>query len=351
MQKLKIGIVGLNFGNAIIQNELINGTAGSRFELAAICDMNHTKLDQLAHQYQVKAYTDLDQLITDAEIDVIGLYTGPSGRANLIRRIIHAGKHVITTKPFELDPVAALEILHEAKQIGRIVHLNSPGPTYATDIQCIKDWQIEYKLGRCISTQWQVWSNYSEQADGSWYDDPTTCPAAPILRLGIYGINDILNFCKQPQTLHVMHSRFQTGRPTADAAQLTIRFAGGEMAHLFAGFCIADGAPHTRRMIMTFENGAVYMNAGGREDLATQDVRMELQTTGPDGTGSIIRRTIPAGSRSGQYQWDVLYKAVRGEAVEETTTPEMIVDGIRIIQAMAESDRTGQVVRLAGTAD
>jgi hypothetical protein len=44
---------------------------------------------------------------------------GRAGRAGLIRRAIGAGKHVLTTKPFELDPWAAREVLAEAQRLGR----------------------------------------------------------------------------------------------------------------------------------------------------------------------------------------------------------------------------------------
>jgi hypothetical protein len=50
-------------------------------------------------------------LIADPNIPVIGLYTGPVGRAALIHRIIEAGKDVMTTKPFELDSEAALAVM------------------------------------------------------------------------------------------------------------------------------------------------------------------------------------------------------------------------------------------------
>jgi len=51
MEKLKIGIVGLNFGREIIARELITGPAQPYFELAAVCDLVVGKADQAAKQY------------------------------------------------------------------------------------------------------------------------------------------------------------------------------------------------------------------------------------------------------------------------------------------------------------
>jgi predicted dehydrogenase len=136
----------------------------------------------------------------------------------LIRKAIRAGKHVMTTKPFELDPQAAANVLAEAKSLGMVVHLNSPPATRPGDIQQIFNWQREHDLGRPVSAQCQTWVSYREKPDGSWYDDPKRCPVAPIFRLGIYAINDLMFLFKNPRQVSVMHSRLFTQRPTPDHA-------------------------------------------------------------------------------------------------------------------------------------
>src|SRR5690606_35100525 len=122
---LPIGIVGLNFGRHIL-DQLARDDVKLHLRLAAVCDMDALKAADYATRFGVKAYTSIDDLIADPAIPAIGLFTGPVGRAALIRKIIHAGKDVITTKPFETDPDAALDVLREARSIGRVVHLNSP---------------------------------------------------------------------------------------------------------------------------------------------------------------------------------------------------------------------------------
>src|SRR5262249_4882665 len=140
----------------------------------------------------VRTYESLDEILADPVIPAVGLYTGPSRRADLLRKIIRAGKHVMTTKPFELDPHAALEVMQEARSRGCIVHLNSPAPVMPLDVSQIKQWQTEFRLGEPVACRADVWAGYREKADGSWCDDPELCPVAPIFRLGIYLINDLL---------------------------------------------------------------------------------------------------------------------------------------------------------------
>ncbi len=347
MKKVNIAIVGLHFGHSIIREQIITGYGSKHLNLVGVCDTDKPLLDSVAGKYGVKSYNTIDDVVKDPMVEVVGLYTGPNGRANLIRKIIRGGKDVVTTKPFETDPEQAQSVLNEANDLGRTVHLNSPAPTLPDDIRCIKNWQSAYNLGRAIFIQWHTWSTYRELQNNTWYDDPIKCPCAPIFRLGIYGISDILHFMSNPAQLFVMNSKIFTQRPTPDTAQLSIRFKDGAMASITSSFCVSDGNAYPDGMIMTFENGVVYKNTGPRTGYPHTDVKLEMQTVSPaDKKPLILTETIPHHRSSGQYQWDILQKKVNGEPVQEDITPEMITDGIRIIKAMSQSELTNEPVFL-----
>ena len=106
--KINVGMVGLNWGVKIIDEHLIDGPASPYFKLAAVCQRNREKCDAMAAKYGAKAYYSIPDLLADPDIPVICLMTGPVGRAEQIRQIVEAGKHVMTTKPIEVDPDAAL---------------------------------------------------------------------------------------------------------------------------------------------------------------------------------------------------------------------------------------------------
>lgn len=146
----------------------------------------------------------------------------------------------MTTKPFELNANVASRVLKEAEKMGRVVHLNSPSPL-PEDIFVIKKWIKKYNLGQVIGCRADVWANYREKADGSWYDSPKKYPVAPIFRLGIYLINDLIRLIGKPESLQVLHSRLFTKRPTPDNAQLGILFENGAIVNVFSSFCIDDG--------------------------------------------------------------------------------------------------------------
>lgn len=329
---LPIGIVGLNFGRHII-DQLKKSPAADFFRLAAVCDMDEAKAASYADANQVKAYTSLDALLADDDIPVVGLFTGPVGRAALIRRIIRAGKDVITTKPFETDPDAALAVLREARQLGRVVHLNSPGPVPPPDIAQIKAWVSEFNLGAPVGARADVWASYREQADGTWYDDPQKCPVAPVFRLGIYLINDLVQLFGTVRQVNVLQSRLFTGRPTADNGQLNLLFENGALGNVFASFCVNDGDHYRNTLVLNYENGTIHRNAG--PDRTSQRSELAL-VMNRDGRREVVARAESAGG-SGNYDWAAMAAAVRGEPLPDAVTPEQIVAGLRVVEAMTKT--------------
>ena len=337
MDKVRIAIVGLNFGRHIL-DQICTGSGRDHLALAGVCDLDAAKVAQYAAQTGTRAYRDLAEVLADPTIPAVGLFTPPIGRANLIRQAIRAGKHVLTTKPFELDAAAAAEVLAEARCLGRVVHLNSPAPMLAADLAQIKHWQQHYQLGCPVGCRADVWASYREPADGSWYDDPQRCPVAPVFRLGIYLINDLVALFGPAAAVQVLHSRLNTGRPTPDNAQLAIQFQNGGLANVFASFCVNDGDHYRNSLVLNFENGTIYRNCGAaRADNCAAELSLVMATAGKRQLVDQVRLD----ETSGGYQWAVFARGVRGEPLTGETTADQIVAGIQVIRAMARAEQSG----------
>ena len=337
MKKVRIAIVGLNFGRYIL-DQICTGPGRDHLELAGVCDLDAAKVRQYAAQTGTRAYRDLAEVLADPTLPAVGLFTPPVGRSKLIQQAIRAGKHVLTTKPFELDARAAADVLAEARRLNRAVHLNSPAPTLPADLVQIKQWQQQYQLGRPVGCRADVWANYRELADGSWYDDPQRCPVAPVFRLGIYLINDLVAIFGAATAVQVLHARLNTGRPTPDNAQLSIRFQTGGLANVFASFCVNDGDQYRNSLVLNFENGTIYRNCGpARSAGGAAELSLIMAT---DGKRRLVEQ-VNLDETSGDYQWAVFAKVVRGETLTDETSADQIVAGIQVITAMARAEQSG----------
>ncbi len=343
-ERIRIAFVGLNFGHYLAE-QIIHGPGSPYFELAAVCDQNPQRAEEGGKRYHVPAYTHLDELLARADIPAIGLFTPPIRRALLLKTIMQAGKDIITTKPFEIDPLAAREVLEEARKYRRVIHLNSPSPLMPPDLAQIQAWAKEFRLGRPVGCRGEAWhgGGLNEKADGSWYDDPELCPLAPMYRIGIYLINDLLCLWGKVSEVQALQARVCTGRPTPDTALAGLRFQNGALGSLFTSLCVGDNRPDEHHLTLNYEHGTIYRNVGfsspNRAD--SQVARLALNASGPNGKD--ITRQVEIEGISGSYQWAAFYQAIHGEPVPLAPDPDVLVAGLQIIQALKASAKSGMI--------
>jgi predicted dehydrogenase len=336
---LNIGFLGLGFGG-YIADTLVAGPGREFFSLAAVCDTDATKVAEYSVKHGVKACHSLDELLADKTIPVIGLFSGPAGRAELLRRIIRAGKDVMTTKPFELDPAAARSVLEEARALGRVIFLNSPPPEPPGYITQIQRWQREHELGQPVGCRGEMLVSYREKADGRWLDDPALCPAAPLFRIGIYPLNDLVRLFGPVSAVQVFGSRLFTGRPTPDNAQLNLRFANGALGSVLASFCVDNGQHYANSLTLHYERGTIYRNAWP-VDYGQAEGSSRLQLVAAPRLGGLVRAEWTSPEIAGAYPWQTLHEAVtRRRAVPMPI--EDVVSAIEIVAAMARAEKSGR---------
>lgn len=325
--RLRVVVVGLGFGQWLIDHELLEGEGARVCELVGVCDLDGERAREVAGRHGVRAYADLDAVLVDPDVDAVVLMVGPDGRGGLIERAVAAGKPVMTTKPFETSSEAARSALAAAREAGVPVFLNSPPPTPEADIRVIEEWIDRLALGRPVAYRGTTWCSYREQADGSWYDDPLRAPAAPLTRLGVYLVADVCRLFAPIDRVQVAESRLFTGRPTSDNAAMLLSHADGTIGTISSSFCIDDGQPYRTSLELNFERGTIYRNVGP----GTGD-RVQLAVSAMvDGARVVEEREV---ERPSGYQWEVFARAARGDDVGQTVAPEAIVQIVAVFEAL-----------------
>jgi predicted dehydrogenase len=339
MDPIRLGLVGVNFGRYLFSHIVAHQQAPVR--LTSVCDLDTAKAAAVAAELGVPTSPSLDALLDDPQIDAICLITPPKGRAELIRKIIRAGKDVMTTKPFEIDAQAALDVLYEARALGRVLHMNSPNARPYGEMVYINEWLASGAIGTPLLAQSSTWADYgpTPAEPGSWYDDPLRCPVAPIFRISIYPLNNLMQIFGEPNSVQVTEYRVVTTKPTPDNASLTIGFKNGGIANLMGSLVIGGLDRYKNAMTIAGSKGVIYFMAGPRDQhgmtfpqliLATDD-RCEVKTLT---------------SYAGDYDWEFFAQRVRGEVAQDVTTPEDIVRSINVVQAMSQAEQSGQTVKV-----
>lgn len=178
-------------------------------------------------------------------------------------------------------------------------------------------------------------------------DDPELCPTAPLFRLGIYLLNDLGCLFGLPEEIQVMTSRLRTGRPTADNAQMMVRYPNRALGHIAASFCIDDGDRYQNSLSLHFENGTIYRNVGGLRLHEPRGEGAELCLVQRGTKGRQVIEATRVEEMSGSYQWGALADAIEAGRGIDAAYAVRLVDSVRILDALRRSQHAGAgVIRL-----
>lgn len=97
MSPLKVGVIGC--GSIAKYRHLPEYAANKHVEIVAVCDIVEERVGEFAKEYNVKAYTNYEELLADGSIDVISVCLPNNLHAPVSIAASNAGKHVLVEKP------------------------------------------------------------------------------------------------------------------------------------------------------------------------------------------------------------------------------------------------------------
>ncbi len=122
MDKVRIGVAGLNRGRTLI--EKARHCAG--VEITAVCDIDRIKADKVAAEYNIgrdNTFYSLDDMLGCGCIDAVILATPIDLHADQVLKTLEAGRHV-------LSEVIAATTIDDCDAIVKSVRAHSPGLKY-----------------------------------------------------------------------------------------------------------------------------------------------------------------------------------------------------------------------------
>ncbi|WP_026904968.1 Gfo/Idh/MocA family protein [Pedobacter glucosidilyticus] len=156
---LKLGILGLGEGRSTIAAALNS----SKIELKMMCDLSEEACKQRAKEFDFHHYTtSYQEMLNDAEIDAIAIYTPDKLHAEHVKMALKHGKHVICTKPFIDDLADAKELLELSKQSGKKVFVGQSSRFFEPAKRQRKDFEAGL-IGDLITIEAQY------HADHRWF--------------------------------------------------------------------------------------------------------------------------------------------------------------------------------------
>src|ERR1035437_8345670 len=138
--KIKVGIIGMGAIGAVHADAY--GQTGQA-ELAALCDVNDTRLQAEAARLGVKAtYTDYHKLLQNNDVQAVSVCVGNALHKEVAIAALAAGKHVLLEKPMALDLVEAATICQEAAKAKGILQMGMIN-RHRAESQILLDWVVD----------------------------------------------------------------------------------------------------------------------------------------------------------------------------------------------------------------
>ena len=167
--KYKFGILGCGRVTEHYKYILINVNPIQKIEISACCDLNLDKAKSMAASFEANHYSDLDEMISNEDLDVILVLTPSGDHYEHSKHILESGCSVLVEKPICLIPEHAYELANLAKDKG----LNYSGifqNRYNPAMQAAREVIDQGRLGKIVSASVRlIWCRYQDYYNDEWH--------------------------------------------------------------------------------------------------------------------------------------------------------------------------------------
>lgn len=170
MKTYKAGIIGC--GNIFPMHAASIGLTGMA-EVAAVCDVKEDRAKKAAEAYHCAYYTDYQEMIDNAGIDVVHVCTPHYLHPSQVIYAAKANKHVLTEKPMSItveDAKAMIEACEASGVTFGVIFQNRYNPGSQLIKNALTDGSLGAVLGGKCSVTWDRSDEYYSKSDwkGTW---------------------------------------------------------------------------------------------------------------------------------------------------------------------------------------
>lgn len=267
-RRLQVGIIGLNMG----RTHLVRYLECRRADVVAICDIEETRLERVAREFEVPFVTlDYKELLARKEVQAVSIVTPNTLHAPMTIEALKAGKHVLCEKPPALNARQARAMYAAAKKARRVLLINF-SYRYKPETRWLKQMAEAGELGEVYFGR-TVWHRRRGAPRRSSFTTKKLSGGGPLIDLGVHRIDLALWLMGYPQPVSVTGATYQTfvdeyrkaGQhyDVEDLAVGLVRFAGGATLAVEASFDVnSPKAEYMETQLYGTKAGAFHRNVG-----------------------------------------------------------------------------------------
>ena len=206
---MRVGTIG----TSVITERMISALQQAGHPVVAVCSRSAAKGREFADRHGVKkAYSDLESMLQDPDIDTIYVASPNSLHYGQARRALKTGHDVICEKPFTSTREQAVDLFETAEKHGRRI-FEAITTLYTPNYRLLKANLEKIGQPRVISCSFSQYSSrYQAYLDGQVTNvfDPAYDGGA-LRDLGVYNLHFVTGLYGMPDTMQMVTQRGYNG--------------------------------------------------------------------------------------------------------------------------------------------
>ncbi|BDI21777.1 Gfo/Idh/MocA family protein [Herbiconiux sp. L3-i23] len=345
--RVGVGVIG---AGVISSAYLDNLTRFPDVEVLFIADLDLDRAAAQAEKYGIAGSGSVDELLAVDDIEIVVNLTIPAVHVEVGLRILEAGKHVWSEKPFSLDRESGRELLAAAEAKGLRV-ATAPDTVLGAGQQTALRTIADGRVGRVLTAFAQMQGPGPE----SWHPSPEflfDIGAGPLFDMGPYYLTTLVNVFGPARRVTAVSNTATTTRIIGSGPKAGTEFPVNVPTHISAIIEFDDDASAV--IVLSFQShlprAGVVEISGADGSIAFPDPNMF------DGESKLWERGAedpveiePVGSTFGRGTGVVeLARAIRA-GVPERASAELAFHVVDIMTSITESAATRQAVAVTST--
>lgn len=243
MKKFKSAIIGCGAIHRLHAEALLES---SITELYAVCDIDTTRAEKSAKDYNCKAYYDYHDLVKNNDIDVIHLCTPHYLHAPMAIEAMKHGKNVLTEKPIAIKNVDAREMIKVSEETGKALGVcfqNRYNFTVRRTKEIIQSGNLGVVKGVKAFVTWDRDKNY--YAQDAWRGKWETEGGGVLINQSIHTLDLLLYLVGEVEKLKakVDTTILKNIIEVEDTSEAVIVFKNGARGLFYATNCYVANSP------------------------------------------------------------------------------------------------------------
>ena len=317
-------------------------------KLIAVMDADKKITEEVAKEYNVKAYFREKDLIRDKDIDAVYIATPVYLHAKQTIVALEAGKNVLCEKPMALTVKDCEKMIKTAEKYKKKLGIGYFMRFHAFH-QRFKEMVKNGDLGKIVLLRGQL-SCWYPKMEGAWRQNPKLGGGGSLIDMGNHCL-DTLEYIldSRVKELSCFTASLVQDYPAEDSALLSVKFANGALGMVDAFFSIPDNSSKNRLEIYGSRGSILAEGTIGQLPTGKATAYLEKETKGyaaeqkrEESTAEEIKPSLING-----YQREI--EAI-AEAIEKDSEPPISgEDGLwsqKAVLAAYKSAKTGKRIKI-----